>query len=78
MNENKQMEELKTLLDKGVSFEDEFIETYMKVIRDEGFLQNFGEHQEEAKKILDVLIKESDEHKKLLLNIMNNLKTLWF
>jgi hypothetical protein len=67
------MEELKTLLDKGVLMEDDFIQTYMSVIKDEGFSQYFMEKEKLAKELLQTLIDESTGHKKTLENIINNL-----
>ncbi len=66
------MIDLKTLLDKGVAYEDDFIETYLNVIKDEGFLQYFPD-QEKAKNSLQLLIDESKEHKKTLENIIAEL-----
>ncbi len=66
------MLDLKTLLDKGVGYEDDFIKTYLGVVKDEGFLQYFPD-QEKAKASLQTLIDESTEHKKTLENIIADL-----
>jgi len=67
------MEELKILIQKGIVYEDEFIDMYMKVIRDEGFISYFEDKREEAKTFLNTLIRESREHKLILENIKNIL-----
>lgn len=67
------MDELKTLIDKAIIYEDEFIENYMKLIRDEGFIKNF-EDQEKAKDLLNILIEESKEHKQTLEDISSQIK----
>lgn len=68
------MDELKILLDQAIRYEDEFIETYLKLIRDEGFMLVFGDKQEQAKEKLNILIEESRGHKQALDIIINNLK----
>lgn len=65
--------ELRDLLAHGVKFEDEFIETYMKFLRDEGFMLLFGQRQTEAKQVMDSLISESQFHKTSLETIIANL-----
>lgn len=65
---------LKELIKQGVVYEDEFVDVYFKVIRDEGFMENFGEHKEEALQLLTTMIEESKGHKSLLENVMANLK----
>jgi len=67
-------DDLKELIKKGIIYEDEFMELYLKLIRDEGFMEFFGAEQTKAKQLLNVLISESQEHKATLENIINNLK----
>lgn len=57
------METLQELVDTGIQYEEQFSELYYKVLRDEGYMSFFGANQEEAKKILTVLIDESAGHK---------------
>lgn len=65
--------ELKSLLVNGVKYEDEFIETYMSYLRDEGFMLLFGGRQTETRQIMDTLISESKFHKSSLENVITNL-----
>ena len=73
--QNKNIAGLADLIKKGIVYEDDFIELYMKLIKDEGFLEIFPETARgEVKGHLEFLIKESSEHKNILENIINNLK----
>jgi len=67
------MDSLKQLVDTGIEYEDQFIEMYFSVIRDEGFMEFFGEHVEEAKKMLTTLIDESKSHKDVLERLKQNM-----
>ena len=67
------MEEMRHLINSGIKYEDEFIDLYMKVIRDEGFLYLFGSNQAKAKELLSQLIQESNEHKQILEKIISQL-----
>jgi len=67
-------EQVRELVRTGVMYEEQFIDTYFKVIRDEGFMQNFGSGQEEARQLLTTMIEESKGHKQLLDNVLANLK----
>lgn len=66
--------ELKALLQTGVVYEEQFVDTYFHVIRDEGFMDNFGANKEEANRLLTTMIDESKGHKTLLENVLANLK----
>jgi len=68
-----ELEALKRRLETGLVYEEDFIRTYLGVIRDEGFLEYFGGHAAEARAVLDRLIKESGEHKASLDNILTKL-----
>ncbi len=57
------MEALQKLVDTGILYEDQFIELYFKVVRDEGFMSFFGANEEAARKLLTALIEESAGHK---------------
>lgn len=72
--ETDPLERIMSLLKQGVLYEEEFVEVYFKVIRDEGFMDNFGVHKEEARQLLTTMIEESKGHKILLENVMANLK----
>ncbi len=65
--------DIKTLIDKGLKMEDEFIQTYMSVIKDEGFSSFFESNEPQAKEILQTLIDESTEHKASLEEILATL-----
>jgi hypothetical protein len=67
-------EQVRELVQAGIMYEEQFVEMYFKVIRDEGFMQNFGLHQDEAKQLLTTMIEESKGHKQLLDNVLANLK----
>lgn len=68
-------EALVGLIKKGIVYEDDFIEMYMKLIRDEGFLEVFPESaRAEAKSHLNFLVDESTGHKNILEIIINSLK----
>lgn len=73
--QNQKITGLDNLIQKGIVYEDDFIALYMKLIKDEGFLEIFpAAARGEVKKYLEVLIKESSEHKNILEKIVNNLK----
>lgn len=63
------------MIRKGIVYEDDFIILYMKLIKDEGFMEVFPETvREEVKNHLETLITQSTGHKSVLENIINNLK----
>lgn len=67
--------ELKVLIQKGLIYEDDFIEMYLKMIRDEGFMEYFPEAGRAfAREKIEYLIKESIEHKEILEKINNELQ----
>ncbi|MFH1078203.1 MAG: hypothetical protein V1745_02905 [Patescibacteria group bacterium] len=66
------MPDLQSLVDQGILIEDQFIDIYMKVLRDEGYMETFGSHQDEARELLATLIGESRTHRTGL----ERLKTL--
>lgn len=68
------MENIESLIKQGILWEDEFVDTYLKLIRDEEYMEFFGEKKEEAKRLLDVMIAESGEHKKSLEQLFGELK----
>lgn len=73
--DNQNITGLENLIKRGIVYEDDFIVLYMKLIKDEGFLEIFPEAaREEVKKYMEVLIAQSSGHKKVLENIVNNLK----
>ncbi|MBI5071290.1 hypothetical protein HZB93_00085 [Candidatus Falkowbacteria bacterium] len=66
---------VENLIKQGIIYEDDFITLYMELIRDEGFMEIFSEtDRKEVKKYLEILIAQSSGHKKVLENIINNLK----
>ncbi len=68
------MENIESLIKQGILWEDEFVDTYLKLIRDEEYMEFFGEKKEEAKRLLDIMIAESEEHKKSLEQLFGELK----
>ena len=69
------IQEIKSLIQKGVVLEEEFVLLYMKMIRDEGFMEFFPESgRGKAEESLDLLIKESAGHKQVLEKIISELK----
>jgi hypothetical protein len=67
------MPSLQSFVDQGIAFEDEFIETYLKVLRDEGFVGLFGAHQDEARVLLTTMIDESGAHRAALERLKEGL-----
>lgn len=68
------MKDLKKIIEQGIELEDDFIKTYMSVIKDEGFAQYFETNQAKAEELLQTLITQSTGHKAILENILKNLK----
>jgi len=60
---HRPMPDLTTFVDQGIIYEDQFIETYLKVLRDEGFMELFGKNQDEARTLLTTMMEESARHK---------------
>lgn len=68
-------EELKELIRQGILYEEEFIIMYAKLLKGERFSPYFkDQHKEKVKQHLDVLLVESEFHKKGMEQILNNLK----
>ncbi len=67
------MKDLKNVISNGIEMEDDFIKTYMAVIKDEGFAQYFDTNQGKAEEMLQTLIKESTWHKQVLEDILKTL-----
>ena len=68
------MENLEALIKQGIIWEDEFVKEYLAVINNPEFMEFFGENKEEAKKLLDIMIKESEEHKETLDKLFGEIK----
>ena len=68
------MENLERLIKQGILWEDEFVDTYLKIIQNDEYLEFFGDQKEEAKRLLDIMIIESGEHKKSLEKLFGDLK----
>jgi len=58
--------DLHDLIDKGILYEDQFIELYLGVLRDEGFMDFFEPHADEARQLMTTMITESGRHKTTL------------
>ncbi len=67
------MKDLKTIIEKGIELEDDFIKTYMSVIKDEGFAQYFEANQAKAEELLQTLINQSTGHKESLEKVLKTL-----
>lgn len=68
-------EELKELIRQGILYEEEFIIMYAKLLKGERFLPYFkDQYKEKVKEHLDILLTESEFHKKGMEQILNNLK----
>jgi len=67
-------EEIQVLVEQGILYEEEFIVTYMNLLKENGFPALFGEKWEEAKQMLDVLIDESEDHKKALESVKDKFQ----
>lgn len=57
------MPSLTSIVDQGIVYEDQFVEMYLKMLRDEGFMEVFGANAEEAKKLITIMIDESIKHR---------------
>lgn len=68
------MENLERLIKQGILWEDEFVDTYLKLIQSKEYMEFFGENKEKAKNLLDIMIKESGEHKRSLEELFGELK----
>ncbi len=64
---------LKQEIEKGAVLEDEFVDTYYNLIRNEGYMHAFGGHEKQAEILLYKMIEESKAHKVSLLNIKKQL-----
>ena len=62
-SKNKEKKKLVELIKQGVIYEEEFIDTYGNLLKEEEFLQYFGDKKELASELLDQLINESSYHK---------------
>jgi len=60
------MSSLHTTVDQGILYEEQFIELYLQVMLDEGFMSYFGENEQKARELLVYMIRESKEHKATL------------
>lgn len=67
------MKDLKKIIEQGIELEDDFIKTYMSVIKDEGFAQYFETNQSKAEELLQKLITESTWHKETLEKLLKTL-----
>ncbi len=65
-------QKIKELMHKMISQEEEFIITYMNLLKEEEFAQIF-EQEEEARKYIQTLITESTRHKKDFEDILNKI-----
>ena len=68
-------EELKQLIRQGILYEEEFIIMYAKLLKGERFLPYFkDQYKEKVKQHLNILLVESEGHKKGMEGILNNMK----
>lgn len=73
MIQSPYMDNLRALVDKGIEYEDYFIETYFALLKDEGGMAYFAERQDEARKIIDRMILESQGHRVDLEKVKQNM-----
>jgi hypothetical protein len=67
------LEILKKEIEQGIIYEDEFVDTYYNLIRNEGYMHAFGGHEKQANDLLFKMIEESKAHKASLQNIEKQL-----
>lgn len=67
------MDNLESLIKQGILWEDEFVDTYLKIIKNPEYMEFFGDQKEEARRLLDVMISESEEHKRSLEKLFGDL-----
>lgn len=68
------MSELQTFVYQGILYEEQFVEMYFKVLRDEGFMEYFDANQAEAKQLFTTMIEDSARHKQDLEDLKLNVK----
>lgn len=67
------MDELHLLIDQGVAYEDQFVTKYFDLIHDDGFMELFGTHKEEARKLFITMIDDSKGHREGLMKLKDSL-----
>ena len=70
----EQREKLSQEIEQGIIYEDQFVDTYYNMIRNEGYMFAFGGHKKQAHDLLFNMIEESKAHKISLLNIKKQLE----
>ncbi|MFZ6015069.1 MAG: hypothetical protein ACOYUZ_01805 [Patescibacteria group bacterium] len=68
-----QKQEIKDLIKQGIVYEDDFINTYYTMLRNQGYMHLFGGYEKQAHDLLFTMIQESKGHKASLENILKNL-----
>jgi hypothetical protein len=72
--QDESFQRMRDLISTGIVYEDEFIDRYLKILRDEGFMYVFGENKHEAEILLSTLIEESRDHKNDLERMYQTLR----
>lgn len=65
--------QLHDLIQQGIVYEDDFINTYYTMLRNEGYMHVFGGYEKQAHDLLFTMIQESKGHKASLENILKQI-----
>lgn len=60
-------------IEQGIIYEDQFVDTYYNMLRNQGYMFAFGGHKNQAHDLLYKMIEESKAHKASLMNIKKRL-----
>lgn len=69
----KDREFLSKEIEQGIIYEDNFVDTYYNLLRNQGYMHTFGGHEKQAHDLLYKMVEESKAHKTSLLNIKKQL-----
>ncbi len=69
----KDREFLSKEIEQGIIYEDNFVDTYYNLLRNQGYMHTFGGHEKQAHDLLYKMVEESKAHKASLMNIKKQL-----
>jgi len=69
---NISKQEIRDLIVKGIQYEDDFINTYFEMLRNDGYMHTFGGYESQAHDLLFNMIQESKSHKMGLEKILEH------
>ncbi len=69
----KDKEFLSSEIEQGILYEDQFVNIYYNMLRNEGYMFAFGGHKNQAHNLLFKMVEESKAHKASLMNIKKQL-----